>query len=92
MPPVELKYSNMAQRSGPVPMKTRALVFGAPNDTPNQLRAATRARSDAARQLPRLTIALAEAICNCRDAVAQMPPRRGSAGPANGRASAALGS
>ena len=51
-----------------------------------------RAKSDAARQLPRLTIALAEANCNCRDAVARMPPRRGSAGPANGRASAALGS
>jgi hypothetical protein len=67
-------------------------VIRPPNDTPNQLRAATRAKSDAARQLPRLTIALAEAICNCRDAVAQMPPRRGSAGPANGRASAALGS
>jgi hypothetical protein len=30
------------------------------------------AKSDAARQLPRLTIALAEANCNCRDAVAQM--------------------
>jgi hypothetical protein len=51
-----------------------------------------RAKSDAARQLPRLTIALAEAICNCRDAAAQRPARRGSAGPANGRASAALGS
>jgi hypothetical protein len=31
-----------------------------PNDTPNQLRAAPGAKSDAARQLPRLTIALAE--------------------------------
>jgi hypothetical protein len=71
---------------------TALSVPGPANDTPNQLRAATRAESDAARQLPRLTIALAEAICNCRDAVAQMPPRRFSAGQANGRASAALGS
>ena len=48
-------------------------------------------RSDAARPLPRLTIALAEAICNGRDAVAQKQNRSFSSGPANGRASAALG-
>jgi hypothetical protein len=59
--------------------------FRAPNGTVAKLRAALHATCDAARQLLRLTIALAEAICNCRDAVAQMSPRRGSAGPANRR-------
>jgi hypothetical protein len=42
----------------------------APNDTLAKLQAAPHANSDAARPLPRLTIALAEAICNGRDAVA----------------------
>jgi len=41
-----------------------------PNGTLNQLQAAPRASGDAARPLPRLTIALAEVICNGRDAVA----------------------
>ena len=41
-----------------------------PNESPNQLQAAPHASGDAARPLPRLTIALAEAICNGRDAVA----------------------
>src|SRR3954471_25062464 len=41
-----------------------------PNGTVAKLRAAPHASSDAARPLPRLTIALAEVICNGRDAVA----------------------
>jgi hypothetical protein len=41
-----------------------------PNDTLAKLQAAPHASGDAARPLPRLTIALAEAICNGRDAVA----------------------
>jgi len=42
----------------------------AQNGTLNQLQAAPHANGDAARPLPRLTIALAEANCNGRDAVA----------------------
>jgi hypothetical protein len=42
-----------------------------PTDGPISCARLPRAMSDAARQLPRLTMALAEAICNCRDAVAQ---------------------
>src|SRR3954471_2474538 len=41
-----------------------------PNGTVAKLRAAPHASGDAARPLPRLTIALAEVICNGRDAVA----------------------
>ena len=41
-----------------------------PNDTLAKLQAAPHTSGDAARPLPRLTIALAEAICNGRDAVA----------------------
>ena len=63
-----------------------------PTDHPISCARPPHATCDAARQLPRLTIALAEAICNCRDAVARMSKRRFSAGPANGRASTALGS
>src|SRR5436190_21967125 len=44
--------------------------FGAPNGTLAKLRTAPHASGDAARPLPRLTIALAEVICNGRDAVA----------------------
>jgi hypothetical protein len=40
------------------------------NGTLAKLQAAPHASRDAARPLPRLTIALAEAICNGRDAVA----------------------
>ena len=50
----------------------RALVFQPPNGTLAKLQAASRTDCDAARQLPRLTIALAEAIGNCRDAVANV--------------------
>jgi hypothetical protein len=45
-------------------------VFQRPNDTLAKLQAAPHTSGDAARPLPRLTIALAEAICNGRDAVA----------------------
>jgi hypothetical protein len=43
-----------------------------PNGPTVHLHDASTCQGDAARQLPRLTIALAEAICNCRDAVARM--------------------
>jgi hypothetical protein len=56
-------------------------VFRAPNGTLAKLRTAAHASGDAARPLPRLTIALAEATCNGRDAVAHNWPRRFSAGP-----------
>jgi hypothetical protein len=55
------------------------------NGTLAKLRAAPHASGDAARPLPRLTIALAEVICNGRDAVAISQPRRFSAGPKNRR-------
>ena len=45
-------------------------MAGRPNGTVGKLQAASRTNCDAARQLPRLTNALAEANCNCRDAVA----------------------
>jgi hypothetical protein len=41
-----------------------------PNDTLAKLQTASHTSGDAARPLPRLTNALAEAICNGRDAVA----------------------
>jgi hypothetical protein len=47
------------------------IAFPRPNGTVAKLRAALQANCDAARQLPRLTNALEEVICNCRDAVAQ---------------------
>jgi hypothetical protein len=57
------------------------VVSRAPNGTLAKLRAAPHASGDAARPLPRLTIALAEANCNGRDAVANESARRVSAGP-----------
>jgi hypothetical protein len=56
-------------------------VIGRSNGTLAKLRTAPRTSGDAARPLPRLTIALAEVICNGRDAVAHKGPRRFSAGP-----------
>jgi hypothetical protein len=47
-----------------------ATCFRRANDTLAKLRTAPHASGDAARPLPRLTIALAEVICNGRDAVA----------------------
>jgi hypothetical protein len=44
--------------------------FRRANDTLAKLQTASHASGDAARPLPRLKIALAEAICNGRDAVA----------------------
>jgi hypothetical protein len=49
---------------------TQRRLIRRPNGTLNQLQAAPRASFDAARPLPRLTIALAEVICKGRDAVA----------------------
>jgi hypothetical protein len=45
-------------------------LLSAENDTLAKLQAASHTSGDAARPLPRLTIALAEVICNGRDAVA----------------------
>jgi hypothetical protein len=56
--------------SFPIQSSGTACGFRAPNGTLAKLRTASHASGEAARPLPRLTIALAEVICNGRDAVA----------------------
>jgi hypothetical protein len=62
-----------------------SVISRQPNGTLAKLRTAPHASGDAARPLPRLTIALTEANCNGRDAVANERPRRFSAGPKHRR-------
>jgi hypothetical protein len=56
-----------------------------PNGTVGKLQAASRTNCDAARQLPRLTNALAEATATAVTPSQMSQPRRFSAGPAHRR-------